>query len=201
MPRWRIGRVQMSGMVAERLFSFLPNRMPLTTKYAIAEQLWRHVGPSSAKALRFGLGVPVEEIVANVENHISTVVINYQIPATLERRFNWLAADDVGLKQNLLNHLRSLDKSLVVEASRLQAGLMVQHLQDDQANQTQRLDHTIAVGKHNLKLIADKNAEGCKFEEFRTVHSGVVGNNDLTWLWWVLAAGVVAVLVVLAKAL
>mgnify|MGYP006982517785 CR=1 FL=1 len=78
---------------------------------------------------------------------------------------------------------------------------MVQHLQDDQANQTQRLDHTIAVGKHNLKLVADKNAEGCKFEEFRTVHSGVVGNNDLTWLWWVLAAGVVAVIVVLANAL
>ena len=199
MPRWRIGRVQMSGMVAERLYSFLPQRMPLTTKYDIAEGLWRHVGPSSAKALRFGPGVPVEEIVANVENHISAVVINYQIPSVLERRFNWLAADDVGVKQNLLNHLRSLDKSLVVEASRLQAGLMVQHLREDHANQTQRLEHTVTVGKHNLKLVADKNAEGCKFEEFRTVSRGVVGKDDLTWLWWVLAAGVVALIIVLAN--
>ena len=117
----------------------------------------------------------------------------------LERRFNWLAADDVGVKQNLLNHLRSLDKSLVVEASRLQAGLMVQHLREDHANQTQRLEHTVTVGKHNLKLVADKNAEGCKFEEFRTVSRGVVGKDDLTWLWWVLAAGVVALIIVLAN--
>ena len=130
--------------------------MPLTTKYAIAEELWRHVGPSSTKALRFGPEVAVEEIVAIVEQYISTVVINYQIPSELERRFNWLAADDVGVKQNLLNHLRNLDRSLVVEASRLQAGLMVQHLRNDQANQTHRLDHTVNVGKHYLKLVADK---------------------------------------------
>ena len=196
LPRWRSGRVQMSGMVAERLYSFLPQKMPLTTKYDIAEKLWRHVGPSSSKALRFGPGVAVEEIVANVESHISTVVINYQIPSELERRFNWLAADDVSFKQNLLNHLRNLDKSLVVEASRLQAGLMVQHLRDDQANRTRRFEHTVTVGKHYLKLVADKNAQGCKFEEFRPFVS-VSRNVDFTWLWWVIAAAIVVGLIIL----
>ena len=39
LSRWKSGRVQMSGMVAERLYSFLPQRMPLTTKYDIAEEL------------------------------------------------------------------------------------------------------------------------------------------------------------------
>src|SRR5215469_5747346 len=29
IPKWRSGRVQMSGMVAERLFNLLPSRMPL----------------------------------------------------------------------------------------------------------------------------------------------------------------------------
>jgi len=75
--------------------------------------LWRHVGPSSSKTLRFGPGVAVEQIVANVQIHISAVVVNYEIPSELERRFNWLTSDDGSVKKELLNHLRNLDKSLV----------------------------------------------------------------------------------------
>jgi len=198
LPRWRSGRVQMSGMVAERLYGFLPPRMPIKTKYEIAEELWRYVGPSSSKTLRFGPGVAVEEIVANVGNHISTVVVNYEIPSALERRFNWLASDDVSVKQNLLNHLRSLDKSLVVEAARLQAGVMVQHLHDDQAKQTHLFAHTVTVGKHNLRLVADKDAHGCKFEEFRISERKIKGDSDLTWLWWLLAAAVVVGILLLS---
>lgn len=102
----------------------------------------------------------------------------------------------MSVKQNLLNHLRNLDKSLVVEATRLQAGLMVQHLRDDHAGRTHRLDHTVTVGKHHLKLVADKKAQGCKFEEFRP-YSRVSGKTDFTWLWWIIAAAVIVGLIIL----
>ena len=191
LPLWRSGKVQMSGMVAERLYRFLPPTMPLETKYDIAEELWKYVGPSSSKTLRFGPGVAVDEIVANVENHISTVVVEYEIPSGLQSRFDWLASDDVGFKQKLLNHLRNLDKRLVVEAARLQAGVMLQHLHDDQAKQTHLFAHTLTVGKHKLKLISDRNALGCIFEEF-----SIDGRNvDFTWLWWLLGIGVVVAVI------
>jgi hypothetical protein len=52
IPKWRSGRVQMSGMVAERLFNLLPPRMPLGVKYKLVEGLWHHVGPSSKHRVR-----------------------------------------------------------------------------------------------------------------------------------------------------
>jgi len=88
----------MSGMVAERLYRCLPPTMPLKTKYDIAEELWKYVGPKSSKALRFGPGVSVDEIVAKAEDHISTVVVEYEIPSGLQSRFDWLTSDDVGFK-------------------------------------------------------------------------------------------------------
>jgi hypothetical protein len=54
LPRWRDGRVTMSGMVAERLYRLLPPTMPIGIKFDIAEELWRHVGPSSSRVIRFG---------------------------------------------------------------------------------------------------------------------------------------------------
>ena len=44
IPKWRTGRVQMGGMIAERLFNLLPPRMPLAVKYKLVEGLWHHVG-------------------------------------------------------------------------------------------------------------------------------------------------------------
>jgi len=170
----------MSGMVAERLYRFLPPTMPLKTKYDIAEELWKYVGPSSSKTLRFGPGVALDEILAHVEDHISNVVVEYEIPLGLQRRFDWLASNDVAVKQQLLNYLRNLDKSLVVEASRLQAQVMLQHLHDDQAKQTHLFAHTVTVGKHNLRLGSDHHTQGCIFEEFSVAGRNVTTDRDFT---------------------
>jgi hypothetical protein len=40
IAKWKSGRVQMSGEVAERLYSLLPPRMPLAVKYRLTEGLW-----------------------------------------------------------------------------------------------------------------------------------------------------------------
>ena len=199
MPRWRSGKVQMSGMVAERLYSFLPQKMPLKTKYEIAEELWRHVGPSSSKTLRFGPGVALPEIVTNSEDYISKVVVEYKIPAALERRFDWLASEDVSVKQQLLNHLRTLDKKLVVEAVRLQSGLMLKQLHEDHGKRIKHFTHTVTVGKHTLKIIADHDMDGCKFEEYRTIERYARSGTDYSWLGWLVAAAIVIGLIILAN--
>ena len=63
IPKWRTGRVQMSGMVAERLFNLLPPRMPLGVKYKLVEGLWHHVGPSSKHRIRVGADANVAEVI------------------------------------------------------------------------------------------------------------------------------------------
>jgi hypothetical protein len=63
--------------------------------------LWKHVGPSSKKILRVGLNSNVEDAIAVVRNHIDEVVVRYQISASLERRFEWLAAGDTHVKLEL----------------------------------------------------------------------------------------------------
>ena len=196
LPSWRSGKVSMSGMVSERLYKLLPPRMPLSTKYDIAEELWRYVGPDSSKTLRFGPDVTVDEVVANGELHISQVVEQYKIPAELERRFNWLASHDVGVKQQLLNHLQSLDKKLVVEAVRLQTGVMIQHMLEDQAKHTRRFTHSVSVGNHKLLLVADGNARGCVLEEYRISERRI---SDYAWIWWVLGLGAILVLFLLSR--
>ena len=203
MPRWKSGKVQMSGMVAERLYSFLPQGMPLKTKYDIAEELWRHVGPSSSKTLRFGPSATPQSIVSNAEEYISNVVVDYKIPSSLEHRFDWLTSNDVEVKQALLNHLRDLDKSLVVEAVRLQSGVMVDRLNQDSSGRIQHFSHTVSVGKHVLVIIADHETVGCVLEESRIAAQDMrrrpKGDFDLSWLGWLAAAGVVVGLIVLGN--
>ncbi len=54
--------------------------------------------------------------------------MRYKIPKDLERRFEWLAGGDSRVKQELLNHLRHMEKSLFVEGARLQLPVLLAHL-------------------------------------------------------------------------
>ena len=197
MPRWRNGTVKMSGMVAERLYRLLPSKMPLRTKFNIAEELWRHVGPSSSKVLRFGRNASYEEIISTAENHISEVVLSYEIPDTLQRRFDWLSTADITVKQQLLNYLRDLDKGLVMEASRLQVRSMLNHLSTEQAKFTHVYEHTVEVGKHRLKLVADNNLDGCVLEDDVPSRYNAKGNTG--WIFFLLFVGLVILFLVLAN--
>ena len=116
IQKWRTGRVQMSGMVAERLFNLLPPQMPFEVKYKLVEGLWQHVGPSSKHRIRVGADADVAEIIELARSKIIEFVVNYKIPESLERRFNWLSAGDVSVKQMLLGHIQEFEKTIVVEA-------------------------------------------------------------------------------------
>jgi hypothetical protein len=160
----------MSGMVAERLFDLLPRTMPLTIKYQLTEKLWKHFGPSSRKRLRIGLDADIGPILDAVRSHIDEVVVHYRIPENLERRFEWLAAGDVNVKQQLLNHVRASEKALVVEGARIQMPVMLQHLSSPEGRQTKRLAQVLRVGKHELELLLDKKASGVTLEEWSYIH-------------------------------
>lgn len=172
MPKWRSGRTQMSGLVAERLFNLLPPRMPLSAKYQLTENLWEHFGPRSKKRLRIGLDAGVDEAVEAVRAHFDEVVLHYKIPDQLERRFNWLSAGDVSVKQELLNHLRSKERLLLSEGARMQLPMMLSHMRGDIAGRTSRMAQTLKIGNHELELLIDPKAQGVSLEEYVFERSG-----------------------------
>ena len=198
IDKWRLGRVQMSGMVAKRLFSLLPPRMPLREKYKLTEKLWHHVGPSSRKVLKVGLDAQVDDVVGAVRNHIEQVVTHYIVPETLEKRFEWLSAGDVQVKQELLNYLRQREKDLVVGGVREQLPVMLKHMHMDEDGYTHRMAQILKVGKHELELLLERGGSGVRLEEpapldttsqVRSATSEV--GFDLGWLWWIAGIGVV----------
>jgi hypothetical protein len=158
----------MSGLVAGRLYALLPPRMPLEAKYKLTEALWQHVGPSSKKTLRVGIDTTVDAIVETAAKHIDDVVTSYKIPSDLERRFEWLSAGDVDIKQKLLNHLRSMEKELLVSALGQQLPVLLDHLKSSSGQLTHRLAQVAKVGKHELEILLDRNATGVRLEETMT---------------------------------
>lgn len=164
MPKWRSGRPKMSGMVAERLFNLLPPRMPLPTKYKLVESLWHHVGPSSKYRIRVGIDADVAQVIEVAKSKITELVVNHKIPETIERRFNWLSAGDVSVKQMLLSHIQEMEKTIVVEAIRARMPVMLEHLRSA-GSHTGRLAQIVSVGKHELEFLMDKAASGVRIED------------------------------------
>ena len=192
IPRWRTGRVHMSGLVAGRLYSLLPPRMPLEAKYKLTEDLWRHVGPASKKTLRVGSHASIDAIVEIASKHIDEVVTYYKIPVDLERRFNWLSSGDVEVKQKLLNHLRVMEKTLVVNALRAQLPVLMDHLKSSEGRFTHRLAQVAKVGKHELEILLDRNSTGVLLEE--TTGQAIVRaplKQRFVLLWVVVLIGIV----------
>ena len=200
IPRWRSGQVQMSGMVAARLFRLLPPRMPLEAKYRLVKNLWAHVGPSSNKRIRVGHSATVGEVLTAARAHMAEVVRHYTVPEDLEKRFVWLTAGDVQLRQQLLNRLQDEELELVIDAIRQQFPIMHGHALGPPAGYTQRLTQTVNVGKHQLELAFDQSAVGVRLEDIVRARSAPLNrqDSDLTWLWW--AAGIgLALLIILSQ--
>src|SRR6266699_7307941 len=82
-------------------------------------------------------------------------VTHYRIPNNLESRFNWLAAGDAHVKQDLLNYLRSKEKTLVVDGARIRLPVMLDHLRGEAGQYTHRLAEVLKIGNHELELLMD----------------------------------------------
>jgi hypothetical protein len=78
----------------------------------------------------------------------------------MERRFDWISAGDVGIKQDLLNHLRLMERDIAVASARHHLPVLMQHLQSDIGARTSRAVHLLKVGRHELELILERGVEG-----------------------------------------
>ena len=189
IPKWESGQVQMSGMVASRLFRLLPPRMPLEAKYRLTKSLWTHVGPSSDKRVRVGNDATLGDVLAVASRHMADVAVHYTVPEALERRFAWLTARDVHLRQQILNRLQDEERELVVEAIRQQFPILQGHSSGHGGQYTQRLTQTVRVAKHTMELVFDHSLAGVHLEDrTRASFAAEDRGSDLTWLWW--AAGI-----------
>lgn len=171
IPKWRSGRVAMSGLVAERLFSLLPGMMPIEKKYDLVKSLWESKCPTSKKRVYIGPDTPVEEISEYVRRHLHNVVHDYQVPETIVGRFKWLANDDVDLQQKLYNHFLQLNREVVTQAANDRVPRLleqVKHAQTVRSHITQQLH----VGNHSLELVLHPNASGISESAPQPVRQG-----------------------------
>ena len=148
---WRSGRRQMSGLVASRLFDLLPTRMCIETKYQLVENLWSRLEPSSRNIIRIKTGSSEEEVAREIAQHIERTVSEHAIPDALQKRFSWLSGGDVRAQQQLLNHLRELEKQQAIELSSLQAADIIEHLRAH-ADVTKGSVQVIKIGNHQFEL-------------------------------------------------
>ncbi|MEX2598793.1 MAG: hypothetical protein WD533_03965 [Dehalococcoidia bacterium] len=126
---------------------------------------------------------------------MSEVVLDHSIPAALKRRFNGLSSGDVAVEEEILNELQQMDVRLVLEGARFQLDTMRRYAFGPNAQEFSCFEHELAVGKHKLKLIADRKATGCEFEDYDKGLSFDGRQRDWSWLLWpVLIIGFVIVM-------
>ena len=187
--------------MAGRLFRLLPPRMPIEAKYKLTENLWRHTGPRSHKVLRIGLDADVEDVATAIRDHVERVVTEYSIPESLERRFEWLSAGDVHVKQKLLNHVRQMERALVIDATRSQIPILLKHLRGNEGQFTRRLAQVLEIGNHKLEVLVDVATTGVNLEEPSAISIKRTGQGSsgsgYGWVWYI--AAVVITLVILGR--
>ena len=183
--KWKNGRVHMSGMVAGRLFNLLPPYMPLQAKYKLTQSLWKHIGPSSNKTYYIGTDSELDEVISIIKSHLEQVVVHYKIPESMERRFNWLSLGDVGIKQQLLNHLRQQEKALLLEALKTQLPILTNHLRRIEGTLTNHVVQVLDVGKHKVRVIVDSQVNGITETVPRHLYHSS-NDDNFGWIWWVI---------------
>lgn len=187
IPLWKSGTVKMSGLVAGRLFSLLPPRMPLEAKYSLIETLWKKYCPKSHKIVLIGADANKQTIIDTIHSHLMQVVVNYRIPDPLERRFQWLSSGDVEVKQQLLNYLLHMEKSLIIKGLSDRVPVLLGHLREH-GSITQKMTHYIEIGKHKLDLHFDLKHSGVAIKEPQLFRLASSSPDYGAWIWYIIIA-------------
>lgn len=183
IPVWRSERRKMTGLVASRLYALLPPRMPLTDKYGLVKNLWSHYGPRSHAVIVVGPDVLEAEVIECARAKVQAAVRSYTVPPNLEARFRWLAADDVGTYQQLLNHFLELEKQQAIDLTALQVPVMMSHFRSHVAT-THRLNQVLQIGNHKIEIKFHSSATGVSESEPGGI--ALLQAKDGSWLLWLL---------------
>ena len=183
LPYWRNGTRAMSGLVAKRLFDFLPSRMPLKMKFKLAENLWRHFGPKTNHSYVVGPRASVAAVADKISTRLDKVVTAYRVPERIRSRFNWLSAGDVQVQEQLLNHFRRMAKTLAIGKVNLELPVLQRQVKEH-GDVTRRAKSVVQVHKHEIELWVDGTLED-QIREGRPAIERVSDSSGFGWLWWV----------------
>lgn len=166
LPAWRNGTTQMSGLVAERLFRILPGFMSLGDKLELSKRLWEHTAPSSFKRFVVSPDIKPDDLRLMLVGHLEKTVVPHAWPAQLEKRFDWLAAEDVRVKQELMNAIRQEEARILSAAIAFHVTPLINELHAKAENLPVRATHDFAVGKHRVTIEfrtpkPDRQPRGC----------------------------------------
>jgi hypothetical protein len=153
-PRWKSGSTKMSGLVAKRLFAFLPPRMPLATKLELAGNVWRHFGTSSSRHYTVGPNADPHLVIDRIRETLTAVIRDYNIPENVKNRFDWLAGGDVSVKEHLLNYFRQMDKNIAANSLNEQLPVLQAQMRDHSGH-TGSIHTKIQIHKHSAEIWID----------------------------------------------
>jgi len=165
----------MSGDVAKRLFDLLPRRMPLQMKFSLVKKLWDHFCPTSSKTYYIGRNPNLKDLDSKVSVHFQKQVQDYYIAPALAERFNWLAAGDVRVKQDLENYFQELKKHNIAEALGERLRVLQEHLGNYSEDQTIQV---VKIGNHVLKVKFSDHANGVAEEATVTAARQVIRKEE-----------------------
>lgn len=187
-PKWKSGTTEMSGLVAKRLFDFLPPMMPPAVKLQLAENVWRHFGTRSSHYFTVGPAADATAVMDAIQAKFDEYIVDHNIPQNVKNRFNWLSAGDVQVKEALLNHFRQLDRKIAATSLREQLPVLQQQMHN-YAGHTTSIKTSIVIHNHSFEIAVDKGL-GNSFREGRPQRVNPLGSNP-TAIWLIVAAAVI----------
>jgi hypothetical protein len=152
--RWKSGSSKMSGLVAKRLFDFLPPRMPIATKLELAGNVWRHFGASSTHHFTVGPNADEKQVIERIHETLTAEIQDYNIPENVKNRFDWLATGDISVKEHLLNYFRRMDRKIATDSLHEQLPVLQMQMRDH-SRHTSSLQTTIQIHKHSVHVWID----------------------------------------------
>src|SRR5262249_6358703 len=151
---------KMSGLVAKRLFEFLPPRMPLATKLELAGNVWRQFETGSSRPYTSGPNAQPHLGIDIIHATFTSVNQDYHIPERVKNRFDWLAGGDVYVKEHLLNYFRQMDKKIATDSLDAQLPVLQAQMRNHSGH-TGSIHTTVQIHKHSVQIWIDPrlNAE------------------------------------------
>ncbi len=152
-------------MIAKRLFALMPPHMPVSTKHAIVEVIWKRYGPHSRKYVYVGSDTDYKAAMSDIARYFDGLTVQHAIPDQLERQFDWLSDNDVAVKQQLLNYFMNAQRSAALASISLNLSMMLERMKADKEGQIVKLGHIAFVGNHQLDIRADPLRSGFLFSD------------------------------------
>lgn len=194
--KWKSGKVRMSGLVAGRLFEFLPPHMPLDLKLRIVEGVHENSGPTRLDHVLVPIDLAPKEVTQFIEKSFFSELDVNIIDDELKERFSWLAGDDTRVAEQLLGHATRLSlemKKKAFEAIMHQLDVETQKHSDVIMGSSS----TLQIRQQEIKIKRSKWVEVIQTvspHEFQTgkkppqkTHNPLPlkESGDFGWIWWV----------------